>query len=89
MVISSLHYANAAITWSNCLIIGDNWRGNYNSTGSLLYSAANNASTAATGTNTGNGLGVTISSDWTVGSTAYGVYSGTYAWEAPLFDYPF
>ena len=84
----SLHYANGAITWSNCLIIGDTWRGNYNGTGSLLYSASNNASTAATGSNTGNGLGVTISSDWTVGSTAYGVYSGTYAWELPLFDYP-
>lgn len=84
----SLHYASAAITWSNCLIIGGSWRGNYNSTGSLLYSASNNASTSAIGTNTGNGLGVAINSDWSVGSTAYGVYSGTYAWLDAVVTYP-
>lgn len=83
----SLHYANGYVTFSNCLVIGGSWTGNYNGTGAFLYSASNNASVSAASSNIGNGLGKAINLDWSVDSISYGVYSGTYAWNFSTLTY--
>jgi hypothetical protein len=81
----AMHYDNSgSANWlaEGCLFIGANWLGNYSGGGNTQtrYSASNNASWTTSGTFTGNQRPVAISSDWSVGSTSYGVYYGTYAW---------
>jgi hypothetical protein len=81
----SMHYDNNNVaSWlvDGCLFIGSTWTGNYSGGGytTTRNSASNNSSWTTSGTFTGNQKPVTIGSNWTVGSTAYGVYSGTYAW---------
>lgn len=81
----STHYDNEnTSSWlaDGCLFIGGAWQGNYSGGGAATTrnSASNNSSWTASGVFTGNQKPVTIGPNWTVGSTAYGVYSGTYAW---------
>lgn len=83
----SMHYDNESIdTWlvEGCLFIGSTWQGNYSGGGQAVTrnSASNNSGWTSAGVFTGNQKPVTIASDWTVGSTAYGAYYGTYAWTA-------
>jgi hypothetical protein len=83
----SMHYDNEnTSSWlaEGCLYIGSTWLGNYSggSQSATRYSASNNSGWTAGGVFTGNQKPVTIASDWSVGSTAYGVYYGTYAWTA-------
>ena len=82
----SMHYDNSgSANWisQGCLFIGSSWIGNYSGGGSTTtrFSASNNSSWTTSGTFTGNQRPVTIASNWGVGSTAYGVYYGTYAWD--------
>ena len=87
----SMHYDNSGTAnWlaEGCLFIGANWLGNYSggSSTTTRYSASNNSSWTTSGTFTGNQRPVSIASNWTVGSTAYGVYYGTYAWDSNLVN---
>lgn len=82
----SMHYDNSGgANWlaEGCLFIGSNWLGNYSGGGSTTtrYSASTNSSWTTSGTFTGNQRPVSVASNWTVGSTSYGVYYGTYAWD--------
>ena len=82
----SMHYDNGgAANWlaEGCLFIGNTWTGNYSggSNTTTRYSASNNSSWTTNGTFAGNSKPVAITSTWGVGSTSYGLYYGTYAWD--------
>ena len=82
----SMHYDNGGVAnWlaEGCLFIGNTWTGNYSggSNTTTRYSASNNSSWTTNGTFTGNSKPVAITSTWGVGSTSYGLYYGTYAWD--------
>jgi hypothetical protein len=83
----SMHYDNSgSANWiaEGCLFIGSNWLGNYSGGASTItrFSASNNSSWVTSGTFTGNSKPVSVTSTWGTGSTAFGVYYGTYAWSS-------
>lgn len=86
-----LVYDNSNTSWTidSCLLIGTTFLGNYSGGYyATIKNSASNANPSITGTMLNNGMNKTINSDWSVDSTSYGVYSGTYAWMQSTFMYP-
>lgn len=87
----SMHYdnSNAINTDSfNCTKLG-NWNSSNYTGGSNcdLYDCnGNDGSTVTSGANTTNSWGVSINSNFSASNNSKGVYGGTYAWDASLFN---
>ena len=88
----SLIYDNGNGYWKldSCLVLGSSWTGNYSggSSADFINSASNNASITIPGNMTNTVVNKTINSDWSVDSSSYGVYAGTYGWYFSTFSYP-
>ena len=87
----STHYDNGNTINTdsfNCTLLG-NWNSNNYTGGSYcdLYNCnGNDGNTTTTGANSTNSFGVTINANFSASNNSKGVYGGTYAWNASLFN---